>query len=418
MTDILIPQLSENIKSGTVTRIAVKPGDAVFKGQTLLELETEKAVLEVPSPNNGTVAEVLIKVGDEIKPGQLAFLFSGDAPAPAAAAVPNAPAVAAPLVATKENLPELTNILRSALPSATAASVDVAAAPSVRRFARELGINIGDVPASGRYKRVSIEDIKAYAKDRMTTRVVSAGPGGVEHPPLPDFSKWGDTSREKMSAIRKKTAAHMAYCWATIPHITQFAKADITEVDKLRQKRSTPELKLTITPFLIKVIAAALKQFPKLNASVDMAAQEVIFKTYYNIGIAVDTPNGLLVPVIKNADQKSILAIAAEMQALAEKARARKLTMEEMQGGTFTVTNLGGITSGHFTPIVNAPESAILGISRAQLEPCYNNGSLCAPRLMLPLSLSYDHRLVDGADGARFIKFIVDAIEQPLMLEL
>lgn len=426
MTDIFIPELSESIKSGTVTNIPVKPGDSVTKGHPLLELETEKAVLEVPSPTDGTVREILITKGEEVKPGQLAFRFDSAAALPLApasmAAITSVPMPAAPPAAVaappKPGLPELNALLVSSLPSASAAAIDVAAAPSVRRFARELGINISDVPSSGPYKRISMEDVKAFAHARITTPGLSTGVSAIAPQPLVDFSKWGEVTREKMSTIRKKTADHMSHCWLTIPHITQFAAADITEVDKLRQKNSTPDLKLTITPFVVKVIASALKQFPKLNASLNMDTREIIYKKYVNIGIAVDTPAGLLVPVIKNAGQKTILAIAAEMQALAEKARARKLSLDEMQGGTFTITNLGGITGGHFTPIINAPESAILGISRARLEPCYNNGSICAPRLMLPLSLSYDHRLIDGADGARFIQWITQAIEQPLMLEL
>jgi pyruvate dehydrogenase E2 component (dihydrolipoamide acetyltransferase) len=423
MTDILIPELSENIHSGTVTKVSVKIGDVVAKGQTLFELETDKAVLEVPATSGGTVAEILIKTGEKVKKGQVAFRFNDGgavaAPAPSLAAAPaKTPAITEAVASKPAPVTAATAPAVSVqTPAPASNNSDIAASPSVRRLARELGVNIAEVPASGPNQRISVDDVTAYAKKLITTRSASA-PAGTPGITLPDFSKWGEINREGLSAIRQKTAEHMAACWSTVPHVTQFAKTDITEVDKVRQKSSTNELKLTITPFIIKVVASALKHFPVFNASIDMNTREIVYKKYYNIGVAVDTDNGLLVPVIRNADKKSILELAQEIKVLADKARARKLTLDDMQGGTFTITNLGGITNGHFTPIVNAPESAILGLSRANLEPCCTNGTICTPRLMLPLSLSYDHRLINGADGARFVKWISDAVEQPLLLEL
>jgi pyruvate dehydrogenase E2 component (dihydrolipoamide acetyltransferase) len=433
MSDVLIPELTETTKSGTVVKVSVKANDKVSKGQTLLELETEKAVLEVPSPAGGVITEVLVKAGDVVTVGQAAFRMSSESAAPTAPVTPPSPAApASTATPSEERLPEppkgeelpvaTTTSPQPAIVEKTAKATspgtsDVAASPSVRHFTREIGVAIAEVSGTGPNGRISIDDVKAHAKELLTERP-SGSTVGISAEPLPDFSKWGEVAREPMSAIRKKTAEHMSRAWATIPHVTHFAKADITELDKLRREVSTAELKLTITPFVIKVVATALRNFQKLNASVDTAQNEVVFKKYVNIGCAVDTEHGLLVPVIKNADKKSILELARELKELSDKARARKLTLEEMQGGTFTLTNLGGITGGQFTPIINAPEVAVLGIARAQLEPCYDQGPACAPRLMLPLSLSYDHRLIDGADAARFIQWVTDAIRQPFLLEL
>ncbi|MBL8013243.1 MAG: 2-oxo acid dehydrogenase subunit E2, partial [Candidatus Omnitrophica bacterium] len=240
---------------------------------------------------------------------------------------------------------------------------------------------------------------------------------GVAVKALPDFKKWGNIERQPMNNVRKKTAEHLSYAWQSIPHVTQFDKADVTELEKLRKRLTTKEKKMSITPFIIKVVAAALKNFPQFNASVDMTTNEIVLKKYINIGVAVDTDRGLIVPVLKNVDQMSIPQISDELTAIAERARNKKTTMEEMQGGSFTISNLGGIGGTSFTPIVNWPEVAILGISRGAMEPVYSEGQF-VPRLMLPLSLSYDHRLIDGADGARFMRWICDAIQQPFLLDI
>ena len=299
---------------------------------------------------------------------------------------------------------------------ATADTSSIPAAPTVRRLARELGIDIVKVPGSGPGGRISKEDVKAYAKQLITGGGGVSG-GGVPTQPLPDFARFGEVERKPMNNIRRKTAEHLSYAWQTIPHVTQFDKTDITELEKLRKRSSTPDRKLTITPFILKVMASALKTFPQFNASIDLTRNEIIQKKYYNLGMAVDTERGLLVPVVKDVDKKSIFQLAKELNEISERARAKKLTIEEMQGGCFTLTNLGGIGGTYFTPIVNWPEAAILGVSRAQWELVYIEEQF-VPRLMLPLSLSYDHRLIDGADGARFIRWIADAIQQPFLMGL
>jgi pyruvate dehydrogenase E2 component (dihydrolipoamide acetyltransferase) len=267
--------------------------------------------------------------------------------------------------------------------------------------------------------RISVEDVKTYAK-RLIEADVSPG-GVVREEPLPDFARWGAIERQPMRAVRRKTAEHLSVAWATIPHVTQHDLADVTGLEELRKKHAKMAEaaggSLTVTAIAVKVAATALKVFPQLNASVDLAAQEIILKKYVNIGVAVDTDRGLLVPVIRDVDTKNILQISVELAQLSEKARTRKIALEEMQGGSFSISNLGGIGGTAFTPIVNAPEVGILGISRARMEPVWKDGAF-VPRLMLPLSLSYDHRAIDGADGARFLRWIVDALEQPFLLAL
>jgi pyruvate dehydrogenase E2 component (dihydrolipoamide acetyltransferase) len=298
------------------------------------------------------------------------------------------------------------------------------AAPSVRRLAREIGVDINDVQGGGPAGRISQDDVKEHAR-RVLSSVGSADAGRAGRPsafvPLPDFSKWGEVERQAMSNVRRKTAEHLSNAWNSIPHVTQGEKADITELEKLRKKFG-PEVeklggKLTVTAILVKVLAAAVKVFPQFNASVDMQSSEIIYKKYVNIGIAVDTDRGLLVPVVRNADQKNIAQIAAEVQQAAVKARDKKLTLEDMSGGGISISNLGGIGGTQFTPIVNWPEVAILGVSRGQMEPVWT-GDAFEPRLMLPLSLSYDHRVIDGADAMRFLRWVADALEQPFLLSL
>jgi pyruvate dehydrogenase E2 component (dihydrolipoamide acetyltransferase) len=299
------------------------------------------------------------------------------------------------------------------------------AAPSVRRIAREIGVDIAQVTGSGPGGRISEADVKDFARHVMS----SLGGGAITPAPgkqpfglaLPDFSKWGDVERKPMSGIRRKTAEHLSHAWNAIPHVTQFDKADMTNLEQVRP-RYAPEVekeggKLTVTAVVAKILATALRKFPQFNASIDMAGQAIVFKKYVNIGIAVDTENGLLVPVVRNVDQKNILQISVEIQQLAEKARARKLTLDEMSGGSMSISNLGGIGGTAFTPIVNWPEVAILGVSRGSVEAVFREERI-EPRQMLPLSLSYDHRVIDGADAIRFLRFVVDAIEQPFTLAL
>jgi pyruvate dehydrogenase E2 component (dihydrolipoamide acetyltransferase) len=420
-TAIKLPELGEGIKSADVVSVLVKPGDVIKKDQGVIEIESEKASAEVPSSVAGKVVEVRVKEGDKIKPGQMILTVEEGvtaAAAPKAAAPAKAAETKKPAPATAPEPPKV-----AAAAAAVSDKEPVFASPSVRQFAREIGVDIRAVQGTGPAGRISLDDVKNHARSVASGQAVAPAPSAARPvaTPLPDFTKFGEVTREPMNAVRRATAAHMARCWAEIPHVTIFDRADITAAEDLRKQFKTKADakggKLTITAILLKVAAAALKTFPRINASVDMAKQETILKRYYNIGCAVDTPRGLMVPVIRDADKKSILQIAAELAQLSEKARTGKLGLNDMQGGTFTITNLGGLGTTYFTPIVNAPEVAILGVGRATMESSYSEG-FCRPRLMLPLSLSFDHRVVDGADGARFLHWIVDAMEKPLLMAM
>lgn len=416
VVDMTLPGLGENIAQGTVTKVLVKKGDVLKKGQNILELETDKAVLEVPSPMEGVIEDILIKSGQVVKVGQPTFKIKSSG-ALVGDGFKQSPAPSKQTMAEKSEPKTIQSVIPPSSSKVTVAepAKNVAAAPSVRRFAREIGIDIAVVSGTGPGGRISAEDIKAHAKRILTSGMVAGGSPRTPVP-LPDFAKWGTIERQPMNNVRKKTAEHLTHAWQSIPHVTQFDKADITELEKRRKQLSTKDKKMSITPFIIKVVAAALKNFPQFNASVDMTTNEIIYKKYVNIGVAVDTDRGLLVPVLKNVDAVSIEQISDELTAIAERARIRKTTLEEMQGGSFTISNLGGIGGTFFTPIVNWPEVAILGISRGSMEQIYTDGHF-VPRLMLPLALSYDHRLIDGADGARFMRWVCDAIAQPFLLD-
>ncbi len=469
MADFTLPELGENVTAGDVLRVLVKPGDTVAKDQTVLELETDKATIEVPSSVAGRVTAVGVKAGDKVKVGQVVLTVEGgvgQAARPAAApekatplprpdgavgantpnmipdggleqhlegpkrtAVPVTSGAAAgkDKAGKQEAAGKVVDISRGARPSAepAAETPPAPAAPSVRRMARELGVDIDGVSGSGEDGRISIEDVKLHAK-RLLESLARAGDDAAPGTPgnsvaLPDFSRWGEIERQPMRAVRRKTAEHLSAAWRTIPHVTQHDLADVTALEELRKKYAKEAEEaggsLTVTAIAVKVVAAALKVFPQFNASIDLAAEEIILKKYVNIGIAVDTDRGLLVPVVRDPDTKNIIQIAVEIAQLSAKARDRKISLEEMQGGCFSISNLGGIGGTYFTPIVNAPELAILGISRARIEPVYR-GHEFVPRLMLPLSLSYDHRAVDGADGIRFLRWVVQALEQPFLLAL
>ncbi len=425
LREFRLPELGENITEGEVVQVHVQAGDRVEKDQILLEIETDKATIEVPSPYAGTVKKVMVQAGDRAEVGQL--ICTVETTEEAAVSAPPQPAAPAPAATPAATAPP------AASPPATAPSAPtplppvsgkrlVPASPSVRRFAREIGIDITQVTGTGPGGRITIEDVKRFSRDlRSKPAAAPQAAAAIAAPPLPDFSKWGAIRREAMSNVRKATARGMAVAWNTIPHVTQFDKADITELEKLRKKFSPKAeaqgAKLTITAILLKITAAALKVFPQFNASIDVEKQEIIFKDYYHIGVAVDTERGLLVPVIRDVDKKNIVQLSVELNEAAERARNRKTSLEELQGGTFTITNLGGIGGTYFTPIVNWPEVAILGVSRGSYEPVYIDGEF-VPRLMLPLSVSYDHRIIDGADAARFLRWIVSALEQPFMIAL
>jgi len=522
--DFTLPELGENVSAGDVLRLLVKPGDTLAMDQPVLELETDKATIEVPSSVVGTVGEIKVKQGDKVKVGQVILTVTdegkagrqeggkaevqgrraegqegkaegqgkkaegqgkkaegqegksegqggkagrqegkaegqGDAVgANTAAKVPDdepgleqhvegtrrdadgdkpgttrdAAADSGPSTAASaqparpgpsRQSGNVVDISRGARQPAEAPSADeppAPAAPSVRRMARELGVDINQVAGTGPSGRISVEDVKGYAK-RL---VASGGRGGAAAAePLPDFSRWGDVERQAMRAVRRKTAEHLSVAWQTIPHVTQFDLADITALEELRKKygKQTEAAggNLTVTAIAVKVVASALRVFPQFNASIDFGADEIVLKKYVNIGVAVDTDRGLLVPVIRNADQKNIVQLAVELAQLSEKARTRKIALDEMQGGCFSISNLGGIGGTYFTPIVNAPEVAILGISRSSMQPVYqkDTGGF-VPRMMLPLSLSYDHRVIDGADGIRFLRWVAEALEQPFLLSL
>jgi pyruvate dehydrogenase E2 component (dihydrolipoamide acetyltransferase) len=430
VVDFKVPELGENIESGTVAGILVAVGDSITKDQGLFELETDKAVAEVPSELDGVVKEILIKEGDQVKVGQVVLKISAEtveespgeepsAPEPAEKAQEATRPAAAP---RKETEAPVTQASDQEFRKPRPAVELVPAAPSVRRFAREIGIDISAVPGSGPGGRISIEDVKRYSKSLNTQQKASQSVfQGFEAEALPDFSKWGEIETKPMNKVRETTAKHLSYAWATIPHVTQHDKADITVLEKLRKqfasKAEQAGGKLTVTAILLKVIEKALKIFPQFNASVDMANKTIIYKKYYHIGVAVDTERGLLVPVVRDVDKKNIIRLSVELSELSQKARNRKLSLEEMQGGNFSISNLGGIGGTAFTPVVHSPEVAILGVSRAAMEPVYMDGEF-QPRLMMPLSLSYDHRLIDGADAARFLRWVCEALEQPILMSL
>jgi pyruvate dehydrogenase E2 component (dihydrolipoamide acetyltransferase) len=432
--DIALPKLGENIPSADVVRVLVAVGATVQKDQPLIEMETNKATVELPSPVGGVVREVLVSEGSQAQVGQTIMRID-EAPAPAGPP-PAPPAPDAREAADKPRPsdqgsgpaappPAEPEAERPAAPPQTAPARDpstVPAAPSVRRLAREMGIDLALVAGSGPHGRVSIDDVKRHGPERDESRAAGGipTPGGVPAG-LPDFATWGPVRRERMSHIRRLTAEHVAQCWLQVAHVTQFDKADITKLEGLRKRYAgrAEEAggKLTMAVMVVKVAASALRVFPKFNASIDMAAREVIFKDYVHVGIAVATPRGLLVPVLRDVDRKNMIQIAADVTRIAEATRNGTVSPGDLQGGTFTVTNLGNIGGTHFTPIVNHPEVAILGMGRAYTEAGFEDG-VCKPRIVLPLSLSYDHRLIDGAEGARFLRWIAEAIEEPLLLAL
>jgi pyruvate dehydrogenase E2 component (dihydrolipoamide acetyltransferase) len=404
-----------------VVGVLIKEGDTVAAGQPVLELETDKAVMEAPASEGGTVSKVMVKAGDEVKSGQVIALLGGAVVSGAAEQGSKGPPPPAPVAPAPVPVPAA-----PAKPVLVAAPAGqrrlIPAAPSVRRLAREMGINLMEVMGSGPAHRISESDLKRYASSEAPVPVSAAPqPPSSLAATLPDFAKFGPVRREAMSGIRRATVRAMTQAWSTIPMVTQFDRADITEIEAQR-KRINPRAekrgaKLTMTAVLLKIAAAALKQFPRFNASIDTATSEVIFKEYINIGVAVDTPTGLLVPVIRDVDKKGVIALSAELGETAAKARDRKLTPEEMQGASFTISNLGGIGGTGFTPIVNWPEVAIMGVSRSSMEPVWNaEKGVFEPRNIMPFSLSYDHRLIDGADAARFCRFVAEMLEEPVLL--
>lgn len=480
-TPFNLPALGENVDAGTVVGILVAVGDTVEENQPVLEIETDKANLEVPSGFNGVVTEILVEngatadvgapvlmyddaagvaaadadeepvgeVADEAADGQGAEAPAADgsaadgsaeaagtaaheaseaAASEAAAVDPGTPAVPDSKAATDSEIPSTRET--SPTPPAPASSqptavpvtagAPVPAAPSVRRFAREIGLDIGRVPGTGPSGRISVEDVKSHSRQLSAGRE-TGGPGPAAPVKLPDFAKWGPVETEPMSNLRRAAAEHLSAAWTSIPHVTYADKADVTDMEALR-KQFGPAAeaaggKLTMTAIALKIVAAALKRFPLFNASVDMTRHEVIHKKYYHVGVAVDTDRGLVVPVIRDVDRKNMIELSIELTEIAARARDRKLSPDDMQGSTFTISNLGGFGGTFFAPIVNAPDVAILGLARSRMEQVYVDGAF-QPRLLLPLMISYDHRLIDGADGARFMQWLVQAFEEPFLLSL
>ncbi len=398
-----LPQLAEGVETADIAEILVAEGDVLTPGQIVMELETDKAVMELPCPHAGKITKLLVKTGDTVKPGQPVMMIDAIG-APTGSNGAKAPEPAIPQATSSPTL-AVSPPAKPAPPAATAlidTGLPIPAGPATRRLARELGVALQRLRGTGPGGRITSEDVaRAYAQNNG-----SAGSGGgIAIPPLPDFSQFGATERLAFSKLQRTSANNLSLAWQIIPHVTQHDLADVTEVEGVRRRftenaKDTP--KVTMTSIALKAVVACLKEFPMFNSSYDAAKAEVVLKKYYHIGVAVDTPTGLVVPVIRDVDQKTVLQIAAELALLAEKARSRKLELKDMQGGTFTITNLGGIGGTAFTPIINYPEVAILGLSRTQKQLQLVNGQV-SERQMLPLSLSYDHRVVNGADAARFV---------------
>lgn len=435
-----VPELGEGVASATVAKLLVAKGDTIRPEQSVVELETDKAVLEVPSDTEGTVDELLVKEGDEVKVGQSLFTLDSagddnrDSDSVSPADTPAEDAEPAAETGASETEPSPPSHAQRPVkqrpkkaPAAQAAastpakteptSPVVPAAPSVRRFAREIGIDIAVVAGSGPTGRISIEDVKAHAR----AQAAGSRPAAPLDAPLalPDFAAWGPVEREPMTRVRRVTAERMSRAWSLIPHVTQFGQADVTEMERLRQQYKQDAEKaggrLTLMVILIKTVAGALKAFPRFNAALDLDSHELVFRKYYHVGVAMDTDRGLLVPVIRDVDRKNVIELSVELARITDKAREGKLSVDDLRGGCFTISNAGALGGDVFTPIVNWPEAAILGMARTRTEAVYRDGVL-APRPMLPLALSYDHRIIDGADGVRFMQWIVEALEEPVKL--
>ena len=435
-TDIRVPDIGD-FDAVDVIEVLIKAGDSVENGQSVIVLESDKASMEVPAEAAGTVASVAIKVGDKVKQGDLIATLSGAAAAPAAAPAPASVAEtpkAAPAPAPQAAPAAAPAPVAAAAPSANpqideAGFATAHASPAIRRIAREMGVDLGKVQGSGRLGRILESDIRAFVKTLLTSGGVAAaaaggkggavsgaapqGMGGIPPIPAVDFSQFGEIEEQPLSRINVLTGAAMTRCWLNIPHVTQHDYADITELEafrvSLKAEAEKRGVRVTMLAFLMKALTSALKELPRFNSSLSPDGKALILKKYYNIGIAVDTPNGLVVPVIRDVDQKGIYDLSADLAAISKKAREGKLSPKDMSGASMTISSLGGIGGTFFTPIVNAPEVAILGVSRSAMQPVWN-GKDFAPRLMLPMSLSYDHRVIDGALGARMTTLLAQIL--------
>ncbi len=443
LVDFLLPDLGEEIEEADVLQVHVAIGDEVVLEQAILEIETEKATLDLPSSVAGVITAIHVRVGDTIRTGDpvITVNSAGVAPAPSAPPAPAQPQPAPPVVETPPPAPveapaqpapqPVTEPAPEPAPQTIAAPPLLAgepdrrpvfASPSVRRFARQIGVDIQAVGGSGPGGRISEDDVKRHARSRAVAppAAATAEPAPA---PLPDFAEFGPIEREPLTRLRRTIKRNMAAAWREIPHVTLHHTADITDLDSVRyQYRDRAEQaggKLTVTAIMLKIVAAALRAHPRVNSSLDAANDALILKRYVHLGVAVDTPRGLVVPVIRDVDRKNIIQIAVELGDVSARARSGDLTLEEFRGSSFTVTNLGGLGTGHFTPVIHHPNVAILGIGRAERRPVWDDEQEpWVSRLIMPLSFTFDHRVMDGADGARFMTWISDAIRQPLVLAL
>lgn len=435
--EFVLPPLGEGVSSADVADILVSEGDVIAANAIVMELETEKAVVELPCPHAGKIKKIHVKSGDSINVGAVVLTIEATSKVAKPAAKPAAPAAAPAQEAAPKAAPTPapaptatpTAVATTAKPAEEQSGEPSPAAPSTRRLARQLGVNLRDVKGTGGGGRITHEDVQAFVRERLqqTANLPTKAPaitqtlasGSLAPPPLPDFSRFGPVEREKMNKIARTAAENLTVAWQVIPHVTQHDRADITDLEAARKRFSAGVgkngPKVTMTAIVMKALAKCLQIYPKFNSSLDPETNEIVYKKFYNIGCAVDTPNGLLVPVVKNCDQKNILDIALAINDLAAKARDRKLPVDDMQGATCTVTNLGGIGGVGFTPIVNYPEVCILGMSRGQTELQLVDGKI-VERLMLPLSLSYDHRVINGADAARFVGTLCNLLADPFQL--
>jgi pyruvate dehydrogenase E2 component (dihydrolipoamide acetyltransferase) len=433
--EVLVPDIG-GFKDVSVIDVLVKDGQQIDKETSLITIESEKAAMDVPAPLAGRITQVKVKQGDKVSEGSLILLIepaaASETSAPQAAAGPASPAAPAPAqIAASPKAPAPAPAQSAAAPAPAAASAAPAAparasaaideqafskayaSPSVRKFARELGADLGRVKGTGFKNRVTHDDVKAFVKNIMTAPPAAAAASPLPKVPVVDFAQFGAIEIKPLSRIQKISGARLQASWLNLPHVTQHEDADITELEAVRgalkAKASEEGVKLTPLVFIIKACILALHEFPRFNASLDASGENLVLKKYFNIGFAADTPNGLVVPVIANADRLNAYETARVLATMSEKARAGKLKNTEMQGGSFTISSLGGIGGTAFTPIINAPEVAILGVSKSSLKPVYDKGAFL-PRLMLPLSLSYDHRVIDGAEAARFVVFLAKTL--------
>ncbi len=427
---VLVPDIGD-FKDVNVIEVAVKAGDAVKVEQALITLETDKAAMDVPAPFVGVVKQVKVKVGDKVSQGSLIALIEADA-AQAAVLTQQTTVPAEPMSTAKPapvkpapNEPSIAPAVVDAPPAPPAAQASPSstahASPAIRRFARELGVDLTQVNGSGEKDRITKEDVHNFVKSALKQPREAAG--GLQIPAMPvvDFSKFGAIETRPLSRVRKLSGANLQRNWVTIPHVTQHDEADITDMEafrkQLNEEYAGQGIKITPLAFLLRAVMEALQQYPEFNASLDASGENLVVKKYMHIGIAVDTPEGLMVPVIRDADQKGIVKLAKELGEVSARARDKKLVATDMQGGCFTISSLGGIGGTAFTPIINAPEVAILGVSRASMKPVYRDGEF-VPRLLLPLSLSYDHRVIDGAAAVRFTVFLSQTLADTRRLAL